>query len=232
MLRWLHLVVFLMFFVQAVLTHFSRSSFSEFKIDFPHSQSRIKANVKNLTAAYFTLVAFHHLAIQHPLLYRHYKLGLSRGRNVYRWVEYALTSSTMIVIMAILCGITDVVGVSMLFFNMILVILSGAWAEFDLFKSWFPHFSGWVLHMYIWGTLFSRFFNFTGDHRTYKLLSVLLPLMFVLFSMFGVVQLVHLLRIGPFKRYVIIEVFYVTLSVVTKTTMGFMVLHTSIYLSP
>ena len=58
-------------------------------------------------AGFFALSALAHFTVVGPR-WRSYQAELSRGRNPYRWVEYSLSVSIMIVLIAMLVGISDV----------------------------------------------------------------------------------------------------------------------------
>jgi len=59
------------------------------------------------TAAFLFLSALFHLLVVSPWGFRRYVAELERGRNRFRWVEYAMSSTLMIVLIALVTGITD-----------------------------------------------------------------------------------------------------------------------------
>ena len=73
-------------------------------------QSRVAWGV----AGFFAISAVAHALIAGPLFSR-YAQGLARSRNIYRWVEYSLSASLMIVLIAGITGITDVAALLALF---------------------------------------------------------------------------------------------------------------------
>ncbi|MEX0757812.1 MAG: heliorhodopsin HeR, partial [Acidimicrobiia bacterium] len=58
-------------------------------------------------ALFLGLSAVFHWVIASPPFFDRYIAGLEQGRNHFRWVEYSLSSSVMIVLIAALTGITD-----------------------------------------------------------------------------------------------------------------------------
>ena len=66
-------------------------------------------------AAFLFLSAAFHLLISTPMYYERYSSGLIHGRNYFRWVEYSLSSSLMIVLIAMLSGISEVAALIALF---------------------------------------------------------------------------------------------------------------------
>ncbi|MGZ8755367.1 MAG: heliorhodopsin HeR, partial [Acidimicrobiia bacterium] len=65
-------------------------------------------------AAFLFLSAFFHFLIASVAAGR-YRDQLSRGQNHFRWIEYALSSSVMIVLIAMLPGITNIAALIALF---------------------------------------------------------------------------------------------------------------------
>ena len=58
-------------------------------------------------AAFMYLSALFHFVIAAPGGFGFYSSELRRGRNRLRWVEYSLSASLMIVLIALITGITD-----------------------------------------------------------------------------------------------------------------------------
>ena len=59
------------------------------------------------TALFLLLSAFFHFLIASPIGFGAYGSELRRGRNRFRWVEYSLSSTLMIVLIAMVTGILD-----------------------------------------------------------------------------------------------------------------------------
>ena len=75
------------------------------------------------TAAFLFLSAFFHLLIASPLAFRAYGNELRRNRNRFRWVEYAISSTLMIVLIALVTGITDLAAlISIAFLNASMIL--------------------------------------------------------------------------------------------------------------
>lgn len=60
-----------------------------------------------VTVAFLYLSAFFHLLIASPIGWEWYRRELANGINRFRWVEYSLSSTLMIVAIALLTGIQD-----------------------------------------------------------------------------------------------------------------------------
>ena len=72
----------------------------------PALQKRADMPFVAVTSAFAFMSAAAHLIVL--ARFEHYKAGLRRGRNLYRWYEYAASSSLMIGLIAQLFGVYDV----------------------------------------------------------------------------------------------------------------------------
>ena len=75
-------------------------------------------------AAFALLSALFHYVIA-TVAFSGYKSELRRGRNRFRWVEYSLSSTLMIVLIALTTGITDLAAVIGIAFANVSMILFG-----------------------------------------------------------------------------------------------------------
>ena len=57
--------------------------------------------------AFLALSALFHFLISSPTFFPRYKAGLEKNHNYFRWVEYSLSSSIMIWLIAQLTGVSD-----------------------------------------------------------------------------------------------------------------------------
>lgn len=68
-----------------------------------------------LVAAFLFVSAVAHTALASPWLHRWYERNVSRGINPARWIEYSLSSSLMMVVIAMLVGIYDIASLLLIF---------------------------------------------------------------------------------------------------------------------
>ena len=73
-------------------------------------------NVAWAVALFVFLSAIAHYAVSLPVTFDWYKSNLLKNRNYARWIEYSISSSVMVVLIAMLPGITDVVALISIFF--------------------------------------------------------------------------------------------------------------------
>ena len=68
-----------------------------------------------LVAAFLFLAAIDHLIVAAPGVHSWYEANLGRARNVVRWIEYSVSASLMMVLIAMLTGIADVAALIAIF---------------------------------------------------------------------------------------------------------------------
>ena len=68
-----------------------------------------------LVGAFLLLAALDHALVTLPPLRARYERSLTAGVNPFRWIEYSLSASLMVVLIAMLSGIADYVALFALF---------------------------------------------------------------------------------------------------------------------
>jgi hypothetical protein len=193
------------------------------------------------TATFLFLSAFFHLLLASPWGFPRYVAELERGRNRFRWVEYSLSSTLMIVLIALVTGITDLAALIGLGFANIAMILFG-WlmevANNGLMTSrgeapvrgsrawWTPFWFGcvagigpWVaIGAYLWTTIAVL----DGQGPPGFVWGIIISL-FVLFNTFAVNQWLQYRRVGRWRDYLFGERQYIILSLVAKSVLAWQV---------
>lgn len=77
----------------------------------PAAEVLVDVRLGYLVAGFLLLAAIDHLVVALPRVAPTYEGLLARSRNPFRWVEYSMSASLMLVLIAFLVGITDVVAV-------------------------------------------------------------------------------------------------------------------------
>ncbi|NDD73173.1 MAG: hypothetical protein EBZ52_08400, partial [Actinobacteria bacterium] len=72
-------------------------------------------NISWMVAAFMGLSAFFHFLVASPVGFPRYSAGLSNHINIFRWVEYSISSSIMIVLILQLNGVADFVALLAVF---------------------------------------------------------------------------------------------------------------------
>ena len=83
--------------------------------DFADPVTLLEAPIGITVAIFLGLSALFHFLVASPQFFGRYSAGLAAQRNYFRWVEYSISSSVMIVLIALITGVSDVVAIISLF---------------------------------------------------------------------------------------------------------------------
>lgn len=177
-------------------------------------------------AAFVFMSAVAHWSLVLPGTFEWYSRNLGRNRNYARWIEYAFSSSVMVVLIAMLTGISDVAAVGAIFAvnaGMILFGLLMEHYESPGSPSWLPFGFGslmgavpWLLiGIYIWSP---------GDPaQPPAFVYGIFISLFIFFNSFAVNMVLQYRRIGPWKDYLFGESAYILLSLTAKSLLAWQV---------
>ena len=178
-------------------------------------------------AVFLFLSALAHFLIASPGIYQWYLANLGEKRNYARWIEYSLSSSVMVVLIAMLVGIADIAA---------LIALAGVNASMILFgllqekyespgrgAGWLPYWFGVIAGAVPWVAigiyLVSPGFDASPPGFVYGIFVSL----FVFFNIFAIVMVLQYRRVGKWADYVYGEYTYVLLSLVAKSALAWQV---------
>lgn len=177
-------------------------------------------------AAFLFLSAAAHWIIAAPRVYEWYRANLERERNYARWIEYSVSSSIMIVLIAMLTGISEVTAIFALFAVNATMILfgllqehyespgSGRWMPY-----WFGVFAGAVPWILIGYYLVSPGIEAEPPAFVYAIFFSL----FVFFNSFAVNMVLQYRKVGKWADYLYGEKVYVFLSLTAKSLLAWQV---------
>ncbi len=174
-----------------------------------------------LTAAFLLLSACFHFLIS-TVGFKKYGDELRHGRNRFRWVEYALSSTLMIITIALITSVTDLAALVGLAFANISMILFGWIMEMVNRKGqptwWTPFWFGCVAAIGPWLAIVG--YIFTGDGRPPTFVYGIIASIFVLFNSFAINQWLQYREVGPWRDYIVGERVYIILSFVAKSALA------------
>jgi hypothetical protein len=185
-------------------------------------------NTSYAVAAFMALSAFFHFFVSSGLIFPKYVDGLKRHINVYRWIEYSLSSSIMIVIILQLNGVTDYVAFLAIFGVNVSMILFGWLQERysqpgsgDMLPFWFGCIAGAVP----WIAVFINMLSPSGPPETTVpgfVIGIVISL-FIFFNCFALVQWKQYKAKGKWADYLYGERWYIFLSLVAKSLLAWQV---------
>jgi hypothetical protein len=179
-------------------------------------------------AIFLGLSAFFHFLVASPQYFSRYSAGLAQNRNYFRWVEYSISSSVMIVLIAQICGVTDVVAIIALFGVNASMILFG-WLQ-EKYETpgnggWIPFIFGCIAGIVPWIGLMFYVLAIGGPGNTKAPAFVygIVISLFVLFNTFAIVQYLQYKKVGKWSDYLRGEKTYITLSLVAKSALAWQI---------
>lgn len=196
--------------------------------NFSDPATLIDLNISWMVAAFMALSAFFHFLVASPLGFPRYVAGLARHINVYRWVEYSLSSSIMIVLILQLNGVSEYVALLAVFGVNVSMILFGWLQEKyttpgngDLLPFWFGCIAGIVPWIAVVINLFSP--NGPPNTEVPGFVYGIVISLFVFFNCFALVQWLQYRGKGRFADYLVGERTYIVLSFVAKSALAWQV---------
>lgn len=178
-------------------------------------------------AAFLALSALAH-ALVSTVWWRRYVADLSRRRNPARWVEYSISSSLMIVLIAQLVGISDVAALLALFGVNASMILFG-WLQEHYEQpgggGWLPFTFGCVAGIIPWVAI-TVYVLSPGSESSASPPGFVYGILISLFAFFNVFALNQWLQYrarGRWSHYLFGERIYILLSLTAKSALAWQV---------
>ncbi|HEY6960582.1 MAG TPA: heliorhodopsin HeR [Gaiellaceae bacterium] len=195
----------------------------------PPQETLFHLRIGPLVAAFLLLAAVDHALVALPPFRRTYERALGRGVNPFRWVEYSLSASVMVVLIAMLTGIADYVALLALFGVNTAMILFG-WLM-ELFNPpgrertrWLPFVLGCVAGAVPWLAIGAQLaISVAKGNPPPTFVYFIFVTLFVLFNSFAVNQALQYARVGPWLSYRYGEGVYLVLSLVAKSLLAWQV---------
>jgi hypothetical protein len=176
----------------------------------------------------FVVISAAALLLIGSVAYRWYTKNLLEARNYGRWIEYFFSSSIMIVLIAMLTGITEVVALLALFgvnASMILFGLLQEKYERPGGGRWLPYLFGcfagiipWIgVLLYVWAP------GASGGAEPPGFVYGIVVSLFLFFNVFALNMLLQYRRVGPWRDYLFGEKVYILLSATAKSALAWQV---------
>ena len=182
-----------------------------------------------LTVAVFLgLSALAHFIVASPQFFGRYSAGLAAQRNYFRWVEYSISSSVMIVLIAQVTGVADITALISIFGVNAAMILFG-WLQ-EKYENpgsggWLPFIFGCIAGAVPWLALLFYVFSIGGPTESAAPAFVygIVITIFLFFNSFALVQWLQYKKVGKWSDYLRGERTYITLSLVAKSALAWQV---------
>ena len=157
-----------------------------------------------------------------------YSSNLGKGVNYARWMEYSISSSVMLVVIAMLIGIYDVASLillfalnaSMILFGWLMELQNQSGNHVNWTPFWFGTFAGiitWVaIGIYLFGAG-------NGDGGPPAFVYGIFGSIFIFFNVFAINMVLQYKKIGPWHHYLFGERVYILLSLSSKSVLAWQV---------
>lgn len=176
-------------------------------------------------ALFLGLSAVFHWLIVTPPFFDRYIAGLEKGRNHFRWVEYSLSSSVMIVLIAALSGITDASAMIAIFgVNAAMIFFGAVQEKYEQpGGSLVPFWLGCVVGVVPWLAVGLYLVSPGSSDEPPGFVYAIYVSLFLFFNVFALNQWLQYRQIGRWRRYLFGETTYIVLSLVAKSALAWQV---------
>ncbi|CAB4633647.1 unannotated protein [freshwater metagenome] len=194
----------------------------------PERVTLFEVNIGAGVVGFLLLSALFHFLISSDHFFPRYKAGLKLKQNYFRWVEYSLSSSVMIWLIAQLTGVSDfgalvgifAVNASMIFFGALQEKYESPGTGEGL-----PFILGSITGIVPWLIVFLYTLQ-PGSESAAEIPGFvygIIAALFIFFNTFAFNQAFQYKKIGPWKNYLFGEATYITLSLVAKSILAWQV---------
>lgn len=184
--------------------------------------------VGGAVAAFLFLAAVDHLLMATPGVVRWYERNLAVERNPARWWEYSISASLMVVLIAMLTGISEITALIALFGANAAMILFGLVMERVNRPGepvqWRPFVYGCIVGIVPWIAIGVQLVLTQAEVGGVPgFVFAIYVSLFVLFNSFAVNMVLQYRRAGRWRDYLYGERSYVVLSLVAKSALAWQV---------
>ena len=166
------------------------------------------------------------LLIASPWVFPWYKRNLLQNRNYGRWIEYFFSSSIMIVLIAQICGISDISALLAIFgINACMILFGGLQEKYEKpgKPNWLPFWFGSFAGIIPWIAILIYFISPGVSATPPGFVYAIVIMLFVLFNCFAVNMILQYKQAGKWKDYLYGEKVYIILSLTAKSLLSWMV---------
>ncbi len=193
----------------------------------PNYQSIGSIPIGPIVSSFLFLSALAHFLIAIPFN-KFYNKSLDKHVNYFRWFEYALSSSVMIVLIAMFFGVYDLSSLVLIFGANATMNLLGLMMEIHnqttKKTSWIAFNIGWIVGLLPWAVII---LYLLGNNVDFSQVPWFVWAIFfsygVLFFTFPINMFLQYKKVGKFQDYRYGERGYIILSLVAKTLLAWLV---------
>lgn len=179
-------------------------------------------------ALFFGLSALFHFLVASPLFFTRYINGVNHHHNYFRWVEYSLSSSIMIVLIAQIVGVSDFAALIAIFgVNASMILFGWLQEKYEMPGSggFLPFIFGCITGIVPWIIIVILVIapGSTSANEVPPFVYGIIVSLFLFFNSFALVQYLQYKQVGKFANYRYGERWYIILSLVAKSVLAWQV---------
>ncbi len=190
----------------------------------PAPESLFDVRIGAAIAVFLGLAALDHL-LTSTVFRRRYETDLRAGINRFRWLEYSVSSTVMVLLISFYAGITGIAAIIGIIGANVAMILFGWLQErmnppgidrVTMMPFWFGILAGlapWVAIVV----------NFVGAETVPGFVYGIFVSLFIFFMSFAANQWLQYRQIGPWRSYAFGETAYLVLSLAAKTALAWQI---------
>ncbi len=180
-----------------------------------------------VVAVFLLLAAVDHLGVA-SIFRRRYEQGIVQGINPYRWWEYSISASLMVVLIAMLAGVSELTALVMMFgANAGMIFFGLVMEKVNLGVHpvrWSPFVYGCIVGLVPWIGIVIQFWLSSGEgDGVPTFVYVIFVTLFLLFNGFAINMWLAYRGKGKFSDPLFAEKAYLILSIVAKSALAWQV---------
>jgi hypothetical protein len=180
-----------------------------------------------IVVIYLAIAATFHVLVS-TVFFKTYSTFIKQHRNPFRWIEYSISCSLMLVALSLSTGITLFSTLVAIFFTTFGMNFCGLLFEHvnrRLRKNYWPPFVlGTILGAVPWVLMFLTISLYTAEPASFFAEPfIAYGVVLGLFALFPLNLILSAKKIGPWKSYVTTEIGFIALSYLAKTTLAVMI---------
>jgi hypothetical protein len=211
-----------------VMTHYLGNNIGR-SVPMPVAREVAQLRVGPTVAVFLFISAAALLLIAAPGIFNWYKRNLLKGANYGRWIEYSVSASLMIVVIAMLAGMYDLSSLILIFFLNAMMILFGWMMELHNQTTertdWTAFIFGCVAGIVPWVVIALYFVSAAADpvNKIPTFVYGIMISIFIFFNVFAANMVLQYKKVGPWKDYLFGEKAYIILSLTAKSALAWQV---------
>lgn len=180
-----------------------------------------------LVSVFLFLSAIFHFIVASKKFNPKYSEQITNKINMFRWYEYALSSSLMITLIAVLFGIFDIGALILIFFLNASMNLFGLLMEklnqYTKKVNWLPFIYGAIAGIGPWIVIIMYAFGNTDPSQIPWFVYAIFGSYLVFFNLFPINMILQYKKIGKWSNYLYGERMYIVLSLLAKSVLAWLV---------